>query len=96
MAGMRLSVMQEKGQVTIPQEVRTKLGLKKGDRVSFIETDQGIIIKPAEVIVGDALEEIGNALKAKGLRLEDVIERGRNIRGEISKRRNRPARNKRA
>lgn len=87
MSNVRLSVMQEKGQVTIPQDIRTKLGLKKGDRVSFIETDRGVVIKPAEVIVSDALEEIGKALKAKGLTLEQVIERGREVRGTIVKER---------
>lgn len=55
--------VQEKGQVTIPFEIRKKLKLKKGDLVTFIETRKGIIIQPAEVVVSAALEEIGQALK---------------------------------
>ena len=75
--------VQEKGQVTIPLGIRKKLKLKKGDLVTFIETRQGVIIQPAEVVVGAALDEIGRALKEKGLTLEDLIERGRAIRGEL-------------
>ncbi|OGO20432.1 MAG: hypothetical protein A2Z14_04675 [Chloroflexi bacterium RBG_16_48_8] len=75
--------VQEKGQVTIPQEIREKLDLKKGDMVTFVETDVGIVIKPAEVVVSDALDEIGRALKEKGISLEELLDRGREIRGEL-------------
>ena len=75
--------VQEKGQVTIPAEIRQKLNLKKGDLVTFVETEQGVMIKPAEVIVSEALDEIGKTLKENGISLEDLLERGREIRGEI-------------
>ena len=75
--------VQEKGQVTIPLEIRQKLNLKKGDLVTFVETDVGVVIKPAEVVVSAALDEIGKALKEKGIKLDELIERGREIRGEI-------------
>ena len=75
--------VQEKGQVTIPLEIRQKLGLKKGDLVTFVETETGVVIKPAELIVTEALDEIGNALRDKGVSLEELIERGREIRGKL-------------
>ena len=75
--------VQEKGQVTIPREIREKLDLKKGDLVTFVETDEGVVIKPAEVVVSDALDEIGRALKEKGLSLAKLMNRGREIRGEL-------------
>lgn len=77
--------VQEKGQVTIPLEIRKKLNLKKGDLVTFVETESGVMIKPAEVIVTEALDEIGRALKEKGISLEEMIARGREIRGEMIK-----------
>jgi antitoxin PrlF len=79
----RLSMVQEKGQVTIPAEIRKRLGLKKGDLVSFVETDQGVVIKPAEVIVTESLDKLGRSLKAKDLTLEQLIERGREIRSQL-------------
>ncbi|MFC1878929.1 AbrB/MazE/SpoVT family DNA-binding domain-containing protein [Chloroflexota bacterium] len=75
--------VQEKGQVTIPLEIRKKLNLKKGDLVTFVETADGVLIKPAEVVVSAALDEIGKALKEKGIELDALIERGREIRGDI-------------
>ena len=75
--------VQEKGQVTIPLEIRRKLNLKQGDMVIFVETENGVIIKPAEVIVSEALDEIGRVLKAKGISLEELIKRGREMRSEI-------------
>jgi AbrB family looped-hinge helix DNA binding protein len=77
--------VQEKGQVTLPREIREKLKLKKGDLVTFVETQEGFVIKPASVVANEALDEIGKALKAKGITLEELIERGREIRGRIAK-----------
>jgi antitoxin PrlF len=36
-----------KGQVTIPQEVRQRLGLKQGDQVAFIVENGVTVLKPA-------------------------------------------------
>jgi len=47
--------VQEKGQVTIPRQIRKKLNLKRGDLVVFVETEAGVIVKPASVIAEDAL-----------------------------------------
>jgi len=77
--------VQERGQVTIPLEIRQKLNLKKGDLVTFVETDDGVLIKPAEVVASEALDQIGRALKEKGISLEELIERGRELRGDILK-----------
>ena len=57
--------VQAKGQVTIPTKIRRKLNLKKGDMVSFVETDEGVLMKPAEVIMKEALEEIGEGSESR-------------------------------
>ena len=38
-----------KGQVTIPQEVRIRLGLKEGDRVEFVIDQDRTLIRPARM-----------------------------------------------
>lgn len=79
----KLSKLQAKGQVTIPVEIRKKLGLEKGDLVAFVETEQGVIISPQEVVAMEALDRIGEALKEKGISLGELMESGREIRGEM-------------
>jgi hypothetical protein len=37
--------------------------------VTFVETDQGVVNKPAEVILTEALGEIGRVLKETGITL---------------------------
>jgi len=83
MPALNLSVVQEKGQVTIPAAIRRKLGVKKGDLVAFIETDQGVLISPREVVATEALDRLGKALKERGISLEEWIEAGREIRGQL-------------
>jgi AbrB family looped-hinge helix DNA binding protein len=44
---MTAAAVTSKGQITIPIEVRVKLGIKPGDRVRFVENENGeIILKP--------------------------------------------------
>jgi AbrB family looped-hinge helix DNA binding protein len=77
--------IQEKGQVTIPTKIRRKLNLRKGDMVMFVETDAGVLIKPAELIVTEALDKIGEALKADGISREKWNKRSREIRKQLLK-----------
>lgn len=41
------SVVSTKGQVTVPQEIRKRLGLRVGDRVEFVVEGDRTIIRPA-------------------------------------------------
>ena len=83
MTELKLSTVQEKGQVTIPAEIRKKLGLKKGDLVAFVETEDGVLISPREAVALNALREIGESLKAKGITYEELAASGREIRDEL-------------
>lgn len=79
----KLVRVQEKGQVTLPSEVRERLGLKKGDLVAVLETEEGVLISPQEIVATKALDRIGEALKEKGISLEELIESGREERVNI-------------
>ena len=80
---VRLATVQKRGQVTIPIELRRKLGIKDGGVVAFIETEEGILISPRQVLTMEAFDRIGEALREKGLTLEELIESGREIREQI-------------
>jgi len=44
---MATAALTSKGQITIPVEVRRKHGLKAGDRIGFIENENGeFVLKP--------------------------------------------------
>jgi AbrB family looped-hinge helix DNA binding protein len=43
----RSSVMSSKGQVTVPQEIRVRLGLKEGDRVEFVVEGGDTVVRRA-------------------------------------------------
>ncbi|HLC29737.1 MAG TPA: AbrB/MazE/SpoVT family DNA-binding domain-containing protein [Dehalococcoidia bacterium] len=83
MSERKLVRIQEKGQVTLPSELRKKLGLKKGDLVAVVETDNGVLITPQEVLATKALDAIGEALRKKGLSLEELIGSGREERAQL-------------
>jgi antitoxin PrlF len=82
---VKLGRVQQRGQVTIPIELRRKLGIKEGGLVAFIETKNGILISPQEVLTMDALDRVGKVLKERGISLDELIDSGREIRGEMIK-----------
>lgn len=43
----KTSSISSKGQVTIPQEIRVRLGLRAGDRVEFVVEGDRTILRPA-------------------------------------------------
>ena len=49
--------VQAKGQVTIPKEIREKLNLQPGDLVVFIDTEDGVLVKPAAVVTNDSIRK---------------------------------------
>ncbi len=50
-----LTVVTRKGQVTLPVEIRRRLGLKEGDKVAFVESEQGIqVVRPESVVARTA------------------------------------------
>jgi antitoxin PrlF len=79
----KLLRMQEKGQVTIPTEIRKKLGLKQGDLVAVMETPDGVFITPQQVVATKALASIGDILKEQGISLDELIASGREIRTDL-------------
>lgn len=65
-----------KGQITVPIDIRKRLGLKEGDKVAFIENENSVTIANAAIVALDraqkAFEETAEKL---GLKTdEDIVE----------------------
>lgn len=74
-----------KGQITLPKEIRNKLGLSTGDRVTLIcEGDQVIMMNAAVY----AMKMLQKGMEGQGQRVdlgteEDINELVNEVRGEI-------------
>lgn len=55
------STISSKGQVTVPQEIRKRLGLQTGDRVEFVVEEGRTVIRPARSEVNPFERFIGIA-----------------------------------
>lgn len=81
----KISKIQQNGQVTIPVEIRRKWGLEPGDSVVFVEAEVGVLILPRKgQAAREALDQIGKALKKKGITLSEMIEDGREIHSKLT------------
>jgi len=79
----RVYTLQENGQVTLPSQWREKHGLKKGDLITFLETEEGLLVQPRAPVAMHLLDRIGQALREKGIELEELVGDGRDIREEL-------------
>jgi AbrB family looped-hinge helix DNA binding protein len=70
---MSEATVTSKGQITLPKEIRTKLGLRQGDRVRFVIEDDGRVrLLPAK---RDISELVGILPKPKrSISLEEMDE----------------------
>ena len=73
---MELAKVTSKGQVTIPIEIRKKLGIKNGDKILFVEESGRIYMMNSSM---DALREAQRAFagEAERLGLKDDDDDGR-------------------
>jgi len=55
----RSSTISSKGQITVPQEIRKRLGLKTGDRVEFVVEEKRTTIRPAQAPDNPFLKYVG-------------------------------------
>ena len=57
----RFSTITSKGQLTVPQEIRKRLGLQTGDRVEFVMEENRTVIRPVRSEVNPFEKYIGIA-----------------------------------
>jgi AbrB family looped-hinge helix DNA binding protein len=81
---MELAKVTTRGQITIPLEIRKKLGVKDGDKVVFLEQDGRIIMENAVMLaLKDAQDAFRGEAERAGLKTEeDVVAMVKEVRRE--------------
>ena len=82
---MELAKITTRGQITIPAEIRKKLGVRDGDKVIFLEENGRVVIENAAMI---ALRNAQNAFVGEAERLgleteQDVVDMVKEVRREM-------------
>jgi len=84
---MELARVTSKGQITIPREIRKKLGLKPGDKVLFVEEDGRITVSnSAQAAITSVQSQFQGAAEDAGITDEqDVVDLVRDVRSQRRK-----------
>jgi AbrB family looped-hinge helix DNA binding protein len=70
--------MTSKGQITLPKEIRLKLGLQRGDRVRFIVEDDGRVrLLPAKRDISELMGILPKPKRKFSLEeIDDIVQAG--------------------
>lgn len=73
---MDVATISANGQITLPADVRKRLQLVPGDKVVFIENEQGdiVVVRPAAAALLEAQRAFRGAAEEAGLRSEDDVQ----------------------
>ena len=87
---MELAKITTRGQITIPSEIRKKLGVKDGDKIVFLEENGRIIVANAAML---ALKTAQDAFAGEAERLgiqseQDVVDLVKEVRREVAEEKN--------
>jgi bifunctional DNA-binding transcriptional regulator/antitoxin component of YhaV-PrlF toxin-antitoxin module len=81
----RMLHVEDDGKVALPPDLQQKLGLKQGDSVAVVEMPEGLLLTTEALLADRDFELVDAELRKQGLSLEELIESGREIRGELLK-----------
>jgi antitoxin PrlF len=75
---MTVATVTSKGQVTIPKDVRDRLGIHPGDQLEFMENERGFVVQK-RVAASPFVKYVGFLHDLEGRDPDDVVEemRGR-------------------
>ena len=72
--------MREKGQVTIPVDIRESLNLSKDSVLSVARVGEGILLTPKFSVFESVSEKFSKTAKEKGITLENLLKDLKKVR----------------
>jgi len=64
----------ERGQITIPKELREELEIKENDILYAEKLGNGLYLRPTESVIDQVQKKMSAMMKKKGLTVNDLIE----------------------
>ena len=77
------SQVRDRGQLTIPKEIREKGALYDGEAVTIIPIGDAILVSPQKLGLEDARREIRKLMKRSGVTAEELLEGLKGTRTEL-------------
>ena len=77
-------LVQEKGQITLPAELRRKFAIEKGDYVVVEDGGDQITVRRRKPITTEALQEITRILAQEGVTVEDLLASEDQVRRQLA------------
>ena len=73
---VEVATISANGQITLPADVRKRLQLGPGDKVVFVENEQGdtVVVRPSVAALLEAQRAFRGAAEEAGLRSEDDVQ----------------------
>ena len=82
---MEVSRVTSKGQITIPKGIRKRLNLDVGDKVAFIEDENGriVILKSSAIALREFLDSMAKEAESSGVTEEDLLSDLKQVREDM-------------
>ncbi|MBN2014436.1 MAG: AbrB/MazE/SpoVT family DNA-binding domain-containing protein [Candidatus Altiarchaeota archaeon] len=79
---IELTKISQKGQVVIPQQIRKKLGIKKGTRFAVFGEDDTVILKKVDMPTTEEFKKLTQKTARKDITDEDIEDAIRETRSK--------------
>ena len=63
----------ERGQITIPKDLREKLEIKENDILYAEKLGCGLYLRPKESVIAEVQKKISELMRKKGLKIKDLL-----------------------
>jgi bifunctional DNA-binding transcriptional regulator/antitoxin component of YhaV-PrlF toxin-antitoxin module len=65
--------LRERGQITLPAQLREELGVGVGDFFTIVKVDSYVVMTPKRLVVSEVTGQLEQLLAEKGLTLDDLL-----------------------
>ena len=66
--------VRERGQITLPQSVRTSLAVDTGDTLNLVQIDDIVILSPRQAMIPKLSQEFTALMKEEGVSLAELLQ----------------------